>query len=573
MNFKKTISAGLMVAALMILAQFAPAQNSPDSASATVSLSPAATEVVKLAQSGIGDDDVLAYVQSSRSPFNLGSDDIIYLRDIGISSPVVAAMVNQDRTLPAQPAPVTPAPVPVQAAAPAPAYVSDAPADVSYFYSGLSPYGAWVNLENYGWCWQPTAVVVNRNWKPYCDSGHWVYTDAGWFWQSDYSWGWAPFHYGRWFHHDRVGWVWFPDQVWGPAWVTWRYTGDQCGWAPLPLHSTFTSSGFLYNGVNVGLDFNFGLPANLFTFVAIGDFRSADLIHRRLPPATVSQIYGRTAIVNNYVVVNNNVINRGIPVDRVAAAARTEIRPLPVHNVPPGARVETRSGPATAVYRHELAAPARPVSVVAQKVDERHPMVQHLVVAPSNPRPGSAVVNPRPAPAPATRTQYITSPTPATAHPAEAATSMAPVIPPPEPLPSVRTSPRSKGHPSAVPMGSGNVPPVAVADHPESPKPAPPAKPPTPPGPTDYQPRSAVPAADAHTLPPLNSPAPAAEHSSPHVYPTRTARQASEAHGINPNPPPPPRNIPSQAPLPPHESSPADAAPENSSSHDNRDKH
>ena len=35
-------------------------------------------------------------------------------------------------------------------------------------------------------------VGINRNWQPYCDSGHWrLITDAGWFWQSDYSWGWA----------------------------------------------------------------------------------------------------------------------------------------------------------------------------------------------------------------------------------------------------------------------------------------------------------------------------------------------------------------------------------------------
>ena len=93
---------------------------------------------------------------------------------------------------------------------------------MSYFYNNLSPYGTWVSLEGYGWCWQPRAVVISHGWRPYCDGGHWVYTDAGWFWQSDYSWGWAPFHYGRWYQHPRCGWVWTPDRVWGPAWVTWR---------------------------------------------------------------------------------------------------------------------------------------------------------------------------------------------------------------------------------------------------------------------------------------------------------------------------------------------------------------
>src|SRR5580700_10197841 len=81
-------------------------------------------------------------------------------------------------------------------------YSTDAPEDVNYFYSDLSPYGQWVDLAGYGWCWQPTVVAGNSQWQPYSDDGHWIYTDAGWFWQSDYPWGWAPFHYGRWLHHD-----------------------------------------------------------------------------------------------------------------------------------------------------------------------------------------------------------------------------------------------------------------------------------------------------------------------------------------------------------------------------------
>ena len=104
--------------------------------------------------------------------------------------------------------------------------MTGAPPDVSYFYNDLSPYGSWVNLEGYGWCWQPRAVVVSPGWRPYCDGGYWVYSDAGWYWQSTYSWGWAPFHYGRWYAHPRCGWVWMPDRVWGPAWVTWRTGGD-----------------------------------------------------------------------------------------------------------------------------------------------------------------------------------------------------------------------------------------------------------------------------------------------------------------------------------------------------------
>ena len=52
------------------------------------------------------------------------------------------------------------------------------------------------------------------------NDGHWVYTDDGWYWDSNYEWGWAAFHYGRWNHVDNYNWVWSPDTVWAmPSWV------------------------------------------------------------------------------------------------------------------------------------------------------------------------------------------------------------------------------------------------------------------------------------------------------------------------------------------------------------------
>ncbi len=200
-----------------------PAGPEPAGAAAAPNLSPGTAEVVRLAGSGVGEDVVLAYIQNSQAPFNLSADDVLYLKDIGVSSTVTSAMLNHDSTLrgqaqqyaPAAPAPArapatydwqtsgaptAPAPTvaPTPVAAPPPTYVTSPPADVTYFYDSLSPYGTWVYLEGYGWCWQPRTVVISRGWRPYCDGGHWVYSDAGWYWQSDYSWGWAPFHYGRW---------------------------------------------------------------------------------------------------------------------------------------------------------------------------------------------------------------------------------------------------------------------------------------------------------------------------------------------------------------------------------------
>ena len=138
----------------------APGAPAQAQTAAPVNLSPGAAEVVRLAGSGVGDDVVLAYIQNSQAPFTLSADDVLYLKDIGLSPQVTSAMLGHDSTLRGQPqqqyapaaavqpppSPVAPppsaqVPPPPQPAAPPPAYVTSAPADVSYFYNDLSPYG------------------------------------------------------------------------------------------------------------------------------------------------------------------------------------------------------------------------------------------------------------------------------------------------------------------------------------------------------------------------------------------------------------------------------------------------
>lgn len=391
----------------------APSQPATPAAPA---VSPAAAEVVRLAEAGTSEDIILAYIQNDAAPFNLTADQILYLRDIGVASASITAMLSRDTVLRNQPpgpgsapppAPVEPAQT-VAVSAPlvpeqAPVYVSSPPPEVSYFYDDLSPYGTWVQLDGVGWCWQPRVLIVNRSWRPYCDSGHWVFTDDGWFWQSDYSWGWAPFHYGRWQLSERCGWVWTPDRVWGPAWVTWRSEGDHCGWAPLPPHAEFdVHLGYRFNGVAVAASFDFGLRPDHFTFIAVRDFHDHDYAHDRLPPAQVTQIYNHTTVINNYVVNNNTVINQGIRPEQVAAATHTEVHKVAIRDVsaPSAAVAASRGGTRgeLAVYRPALRAPARPVNVVAQKVDAKHPMITHppvITTATQQPRVATATPNER----------------------------------------------------------------------------------------------------------------------------------------------------------------------------------
>jgi len=101
--------------------------------------------------------------------------------------------------------------------------------DPAEFQQPLSPYGDWVTVGSYGTVWRPH---VATGWRPYY-YGRWEWTTEGWLWVSDEPFGWATYHYGRWAYDRGYGWVWVPGTQWAPAWVSWRYSGDVVGWAPL----------------------------------------------------------------------------------------------------------------------------------------------------------------------------------------------------------------------------------------------------------------------------------------------------------------------------------------------------
>ena len=125
------------------------------------------------------------------------------------------------------------------------------------FHSDLEPAGEWIpvsraeiipdneeeieagyvdNDVDVQYIWKPNVEYVNADWVPYSD-GNWVYTDVGWTWESDYDWGWAPYHYGRWWHSPAYGWVWSAGLTWAPAWVSFTYTDSYVGWCPIePWH-------------------------------------------------------------------------------------------------------------------------------------------------------------------------------------------------------------------------------------------------------------------------------------------------------------------------------------------------
>lgn len=310
-------------------------------------LSKTAAEVLKMYESGVGAEVLAAHVKHSPKPFQLAADQIIYFTDLGVPDSVTTAMIERDQALGYTAEETPPAKSPSAGKQPDPpaqtpsaiaqTIVVKEPAAVTtqVFYSALSPYGTWMHVGEYGWVWQPTAATVNVHWRPYYDRGHWMYTDAGWYWHSGYSWGWAPFHYGRWSLHSGHGWIWVPGNVWSPSWVSFRYTDNYCGWAPLPPRAHYSAAaGFTYHGSRVSIGFDFGLSHRHYTFVSRKHFGHHSHHRRRADRAKTQQVFNDSTVVNNYIVGDNNtIINKGISRDRIAGGNFGEIRKIALRDV------------------------------------------------------------------------------------------------------------------------------------------------------------------------------------------------------------------------------------------------
>ena len=312
----------------LVYAQPIPPPASAGALPANITSGTPVAEVVKLAQAGVEASVIQTYIANCSTAFNLDADQIISLTDAGVSSDMVNAMINHDKNL------ATAMPQPVPSGPSSTDTVSSSPPStdmtVDDFNNTLTPYGQWVQVDGYGRCWRPTVVVYDSTWQPYCDHGSWVYTDCGWYWNSDYSWG-TTFHYGRWFHHDHYGWCWWPDNVWAPSWVTWRSSGGYCGWAPLPPYSVYQPGiGFVYRGANVSVGFDFGLAANCFTFVSVGHFCDPHPRNYCISHQQVTQIYNQTTIINNYNSHNHTIVNNGVSVTAIGAVSRHPIQPVSV---------------------------------------------------------------------------------------------------------------------------------------------------------------------------------------------------------------------------------------------------
>ncbi len=182
------------------------------------------------------------------------------------------------------------------------------------FYEELAPHGRWIKYKKYGRVWQPR---VEEDFQPYGTNGHWVVTQYGNTWVSDYEWGWAPFHYGRWIYDDYYGWMWLPDDEWAPAWVNWRSGDGYYGWAPL--------------GPGMSVNININIPLTHWIFVPRRYIAYSSVYDYRAPRGYYTNIYNQTTVINNIYVTGNN--NRYFYGPRTREIERYTGRPVRVYNV------------------------------------------------------------------------------------------------------------------------------------------------------------------------------------------------------------------------------------------------
>jgi hypothetical protein len=165
--------------ALGLIALNGSAQNSPEPYTAGVA------QIVQLEQAKVSDDTIIAFIKNSGNSYALNADQIIYLRQQGVSTAIINTMLVQT---PANVATATPAPPPVAAAiAPSPVMVSAPPPQPSVVYVQSPP---------------PVKVVQAAPVAYYPAYGY-----SGWSFPLSFSFAWSSGgghysggHYGGWHH-------------------------------------------------------------------------------------------------------------------------------------------------------------------------------------------------------------------------------------------------------------------------------------------------------------------------------------------------------------------------------------
>jgi hypothetical protein len=243
---------------------------------------------------------------------------------------------------------------------------------IDFFYDNLNDGGNWVDVADYGYCWQPTVAVRNKTWRPYSD-GYWAYTDVGWTWVSYEDFGWATYHYGRWIRLRGRGWVWVPGRDWGPAWVSWRTGGDYVGWAPLPPRRAgdiFVE----FSPINSRVDIDFDIGPACYNFIDVR-YIGEPVLRERIFATDQNVTYiTKTVNVTNITYTNSTVYNYGPDYNTLSRYSTRPIQRLSLQretNIDPTTAAQSKSLMKVQGDKLVVAAPQqfqKPVRTIAPKV-------------------------------------------------------------------------------------------------------------------------------------------------------------------------------------------------------------
>jgi hypothetical protein len=192
-------------------------------ATAAPYLSPATTQVLHLTQAKVSDSTIIAYVENSSTMYGLNADQIIYLKQQGVSDGVLNAMLNQSSKVAAEVAAQTPpnygqGTPPEQSST---AVVQPTTAAPSAVYtvpdSQTANYNAWASQYSY-----PYYYPYYAYYPYYYPYYYWPATFSFYYGYPWYGWGWhgGYWHGGTWAGGTWHGGTWSGGSGWhgGSTW-------------------------------------------------------------------------------------------------------------------------------------------------------------------------------------------------------------------------------------------------------------------------------------------------------------------------------------------------------------------
>ena len=96
-----TVITGLVSLRAPVLAQDSSVANIPSTATVKATaprLAYGAQQILRLGQADVGDDIIIAYIKNSANGYSLNPEQILYLRQQGVSGLVITTMLNQPKT-------------------------------------------------------------------------------------------------------------------------------------------------------------------------------------------------------------------------------------------------------------------------------------------------------------------------------------------------------------------------------------------------------------------------------------------------------------------------------------------